>query len=1077
VATDPKTGHIVTTTAYPSGQKEVNIDDADGNFVSGSIFYPNGDTSYTVPNGTGFIVKRKTGDGGNGYRVTQSKVDDAGTVVSEDVLETLKITHEADKAFETWEDLIGKKIRTREFDASNALIKTTTIQINPDGSKNTTVNENGAVTEIFDSADGKTREVTGPDGVKTTTEKNDDGSLIKTIVENPDGSSTITEPKAAGGEIISRIVPENAHKSVTTVSETDGPSGPETLIRVITTTIDPDNKRMMIDTDDKIKKETHHATKDTETNQIIKQMTTQENGEQKGRSDTATGGYIEFVKAIDKSGSGFETTTTEYDARGKYISIEKEYANRNHSVQKPSEDGGCTVRYKRYKTNGYTITLGRYDAANKQIDQKIIEEQRRFETEGGGEALETKSEDHIRTVYFATDKSTLLRTEFVETDSRGVVTTTFRVTFEDPLRTDLPVGLTKNIKYPNGIEQTTSPDGTVITIEPDSHGKFKTTVAHPGGSHTVTDVDGTITNYNPGDAVPNFPPVFLPVDGGGGGSVVVGGGGGGGSVVVSGGGGGGSVVVSGGGGDGSVVVGGGGGGGGGSVVVVGGGGDVVGGSSSSHGGTPPRSRSGSFVSVEGGDGGSDGGGDGVVSAGGGDGVVSAGGGDGVVSAGGVVGIVGDSGGGGGGTTIDVTKFGRVVPWSELEHEDFEHREEGRFYNEAHILVTDPEELVIYERPHFFYTDFDNQNGHLIRDARGQYLTEPTPFTALDEANACLKYLVSVYNTDMSFACEYGDYTLVAAFNLRQLAVMNIVALLKQREELDALKASASARASCGGASAPTSAEIQALEARVAEVVVQRNYWFEEHKKLAEEKPFLDQEIVNLKAEKSQLEIDLATETGRAATLKTTLEAKIVVLENEKNVLTLDKVKAEKDYTDLKVKYEAMVATLTAPPAAGASRTFTAAQFKTISDMHDHEKARADKAAVDKVEADKRALESDRLKGIAEKDLAASQAECTKAQDACTKLNGELAKAAKARLGLVAAQKKTMESAKRLDAQNKALRTHQSQLTAWGTQMQDIARAAFPYMQKTVEFYGADYALVPARMTLKDKGVGDPPAPP
>jgi hypothetical protein len=385
--------------------------------------------------------------------------------------------------------------------------------------------------------------------------------------------------------------------------------------------------------------------------------------------------------------------------------------------------------------------------------------------------------------------------------------------------------------------------------------------------------------------------------------------------------------------------------------------------------------------------------------------------------------------------------------------------------------------VIYERPHFFFTGFNDQNGHLIRDARGQYLNEPIPFTALDEANACLKYLVSVYNADMSFACEYGDYTLVAAFNLRQLAVMNIVAFLKQKEELAALKASASARASYGGASAPTSAEIQALEARFAEVVGQRDYWFEEHKKLAEEKPFLDQEIVNLKAEKSQLEIDLAAETGKVATLKTTLEAKIALLGNEKNVLTLEKDKAEKDYTDLKVKYDAMVTTLTAPRAAGTARTYTDVEFKTMSDMHDHEKARADKAAVDKDEADKRALESDRLKGIAETDLAASQAECTLAKDACTKLTGDLARAAKARAGLVAAQKKTTEYAKRLDAQNKVLRAHQSQLTAWGTQMQEIAKAAFPYMQKTVEFYGADYTLDPARRTLKDKGVADPPAPP
>lgn len=125
------------------------------------------------------------------------------------------------------------------------------------------------------------------------------------------------------------------------------------------------------------------------------------------------------------------------------------------------------------------------------------------------------------------------------------------------------------------------------------------------------------------------------------------------------------------------------------------------------------------------------------------------------------------------------------------------------------------------------------------------------------------------------------------------------------------------------------------------------------------------------------------------------------------------------------------------------------------------------------------------------ELAASKLECTKAQDElkkaeteCTRLTGELDTAEKAKDAAVASDtinKNALTALRahhvRLQAEKASLQAYQTRLTAWGAQMQDIAKAAFPYMQKTVEFYGADYALVPARMTLKDKGVADPPAPP
>lgn len=398
----------------------------------------------------------------------------------------------------------------------------------------------------------------------------------------------------------------------------------------------------------------------------------------------------------------------------------------------------------------------------------------------------------------------------------------------------------------------------------------------------------------------------------------------------------------------------------------------------------------------------------------------------------------------------------------------------------------------------------------MRDSNGYYKIK-RPYLDVVAANACLAYLVGAYNTDLQHAWVIAEKAQVIAQDLRCLAILNIVGYTRLEAQLRA---------------APTGSgpELALANSKIFQLENEKRKADDAKKKADEESEFYyaqcgvltlqvadaENDIRALESEKSVLEGKLAADKdkvriaeGALAAQKTALDAQIAALQSELGTVKSDNLSLISQKSALEAERNAAIAqrtaavnalsaaTAAASTSASTTGTFTAVAMATMTAAHDAHKARADKAEADLITAEKDKLEAERLKGVAELDLAASKDECTKAKDEvkraeaeCARLTGELDTSEKAKDAAVASDTRNTAALTvlrrqhvQLQTEKASLQAYQTRLTAWGTQMQEIAKAAFPYMQKTVEFYGADYTLDPARRTLKDKGVADPPAPP
>ena len=268
-------------------------------------------------------------------------------------------------------------------------------------------------------------------------------------------------------------------------------------------------------------------------------------------------------------------------------------------------------------------------------------------------------------------------------------------------------------------------------------------------------------------------------------------------------------------------------------------------------------------------------------------------------------------------------------------------------------------------------------------------------------------------------------------------------------------------------------EKEKAQADLLQMTTERDQEKSEKEKAEAKLTFMTSEKDREKADKEKALGDLTLmkdDRDNERTLKTQAEGRLNTMKDErdaaigeKNAALLGKQTAE----------AALALAATSASSSGTpSATVTARIAELVKEVNDANKDKvAAENAVRTAETAQKSAESERdqalrdataaddLKKEAEKQRAQSESDTLKYKTAL--VDNMVAK----EQALVDFE--TLSKSQIRPDQYRALRLHNQQLQAWGTQMQKIAEDSFPYMAKTIEFYGQSYRLTPAKAEFKD----------